>query len=252
VTITNSLTWSGGQMYGSGKTVVSAGGTLDITSSTAKFLGRVLENWGTGSYSGSNLQFFVDVGAGVLSNLAGASFTVTGEGDFWLWNSGAHAFNNAGTFTKQGAGTTSDFSGVAFNNTGTVDVQSGTLSLLGGGSNGGTIDVAAGSILELASGFSLGASSSLAIDIAGLTAGQIGRIAFSSNAGLAGTLTTRFVNGFVPNVGDSFQVMTYPSRTGTFDTVNAVNLPSGQSIAATYNQRTSQLSPPVSAVVLHF
>ena len=44
--------------------------------------------------------------------------------------------NNAGTFTKSGSAATSTIS-TLFNNTSTVDVQSGTLNLSGGGTDVG-------------------------------------------------------------------------------------------------------------------
>ena len=44
--------------------------------------------------------------------------------------------NNAGTFTKSGSAATSTIS-TLFNNTGTVDVESGTLNLSGGGTDVG-------------------------------------------------------------------------------------------------------------------
>ena len=53
--------------------------------------------------------------------------------------------NNAGTFTKSGSAATSTIS-TLFNNTGTVDVQSGTLNLSGGGTDVGAIYKGAGTV----------------------------------------------------------------------------------------------------------
>ena len=53
--------------------------------------------------------------------------------------------NNAGTFTKSGSAATSTIC-TLFNNTGTVDVQSGTLSLSGGGTDVGAIYKGAGTV----------------------------------------------------------------------------------------------------------
>ena len=115
------------------------GGILNITGTEHKRLLRTLENAGTAVYDGINLSFATLSGsAGVINNLAGGVFTVSGEGDFVPLNAGAHAFNNAGTFVKQGQGTTSSFfhgvtGGVPFHNNGSIDVQQGVLYLPEGG-----------------------------------------------------------------------------------------------------------------------
>jgi hypothetical protein len=50
------------------------------------------------------------------------------------------------------------------------------------------------------------------------------------------------VNAFQPNAGDSFQVLTYPSRTGTFTTVDAIGLPPGQTVNPIYNSTNLTLA----------
>src|SRR5258705_4254172 len=87
--------------------------------------------------------------SGIINNLAGGVFSVTGEGDFNQSSTAAHAFNNTGTFNKSGAGTDTDFNSVAFYNTGTVNLTSGTLSFNSGGSNNNALVVPAGPTLEL-------------------------------------------------------------------------------------------------------
>ena len=114
-------------MEGTGRTIVSAGGTLNITGIN-NTLGRTLENAGTATYSGPNLSFGTSASSpGTLNNLAGGVFTVVCAAVFnWVGIISANAFNNAGTFIIQGAGTTTEFNRVALNNTGSVDVPGGT------------------------------------------------------------------------------------------------------------------------------
>jgi hypothetical protein len=78
-------------------------------------------------------------------------------------------------------------------------------------------------------------TASVNVDIGGTSPTQFGKVTVTGAASLAGTLNANFVNGFSPNVGDNFQILTYASRTGTFTTVNAVNLPPGQTLNPVYN-----------------
>src|SRR5258708_32836058 len=55
---------------------------------------------------------------------------------------------NLGTFQKSGIATTSTISPI-FNNSGTVNVQNGTLSLTGGGTDSGIFNVSSGATLQL-------------------------------------------------------------------------------------------------------
>ncbi len=127
-TVSVQFAWSGGNMEGTGTTVIASGATGTISGTANKWLGRTLQNAGTVDYSGTRLYFGRAAGlVGVIDNLAGGRFDVTGEGDFSRSSESGHAFHNAGTFNKSGAGTTTIFTGVAFNNSGTVNVQSGRL-----------------------------------------------------------------------------------------------------------------------------
>ena len=154
VTVTDTLSWSGGTMSGTGKTVLASGANGAISGTSAnKIVGRTLENAGTIDYTGTRLYFGAQADeAGIIDNLASGQFNVTGEGDFDYSYIGAHAFNNAGTFTKSGEDTTTCFSGVAFNNPGTTAVQSGTLQLVNGGTADGSFNVNSGAMLDFAGG----------------------------------------------------------------------------------------------------
>jgi outer membrane autotransporter protein len=61
----------------------------------------------------------------------------------------------------------------------------------------------------------------LAIEVGGLLAGvQFDRLTVSGRATLEGILAVKGINGFVPASGNSFAVLTYGSRSGTFALVN--------------------------------
>jgi hypothetical protein len=58
------------------------------------------------------------------------------------------------------------------------------------------------------------------IQIAGADAGQFSVLNVLGNASLAGVLDPVLLNGFVPNIGDSFRFLNYASLTGEFSHIN--------------------------------
>ncbi len=164
--------------------------------------------------------------------------------------------NNPGTFLKSGGSGTSSFSAdfnntgllhiqsgnLHFNGVwqqtaggtvvdtgailgaGTLDVLGGTLS--GGGmlngflSNAGTVEpgVSPGT-MTITSPYNYQQSSAgtLTIEIGGATPGaQYDQLVVGGAATLDGTIDVHLINGFVPKVGDTFQVLTCASLTGSF------------------------------------
>jgi hypothetical protein len=126
---------------------------LLLTGTTARTLNNhTLENAGTATWSGT---FNLNSGGGaVVRNLAGATFTITGNGS-WLYNQGGTqpTLENVGTLSRQVA-TDTALLVARLTNTGSLDVQTGTLRF-GAGSTGafqGSATVAPGAILELGGG----------------------------------------------------------------------------------------------------
>jgi RHS repeat-associated protein len=213
VTINNSLTWSAGSMTGLGKTVIAAGAVWSLPGAGIKDLRRTVDNAGNATYGGTNLIFGnAAAQPGVVNNLTGATFTVTGEGDLRRNFSSAHEFNNAGTFTKSGPGTVTSFLGVALNNSGTVAFTGGTLSLDSGVSTSGPIDVVAGAALEFVGSFNH-AAPGVAIKGAGTIAFHLGNHTFAGQ--FLPTGTVNFSGGNV-TVGNTMPPVTLlPVDSGT-------------------------------------
>ncbi|MBX3651318.1 MAG: filamentous hemagglutinin N-terminal domain-containing protein [Burkholderiales bacterium] len=204
--------------------------------------------------------------------------------------SGTGAINNAGTLTKANAGTSS-FSG-GFTNSGTVNVNAGTLDLAGGYTDaGGALVMGGGDItapvagltlntgtlggsgtvtgnvihngtlnvgsspgtMTIAGDLTLGAGSTLNIELGGTTQGvNYDLLQVTGAATLDGTLNVSLFGGFTGADGDLFDFMTYASRTGDFATIN---FPAGTSMTATPNAGFYQLllsvpppPPPLAAV----
>ncbi|MBL9032305.1 MAG: hypothetical protein JNM80_11460 [Phycisphaerae bacterium] len=141
ITITGGMSWISGAMSGSGRTIIAPTATLDLSSPSSRTLSRTLVNNGTATWTDGVLAF----ASGTITN--NASFTASTAAALSAFgNSGVNAFTNAGTFTKLGPGSLSigvNVTAVALNNSGTVNVNSGTLFVAGGGSNSSLINVPA-------------------------------------------------------------------------------------------------------------
>lgn len=76
----------------------------------------------------------------------------------------------------------------------------------------------------------------LQIEIGGLTVGtDHDQLTVTGNVDLHGTLDVQLINAFTPSAGDTFDVLTYASQTGRFDTVLGENLGGGLRWALDYN-----------------
>src|SRR5262249_38520270 len=74
------------------------------------------------------------------------------------------------------------------------------------------------------------------LELGGLTAGsQFDRLSTSGVVALNGTLNVSLINGFSPAFGNSFQVLTFGSRTGDFATINGLDLGNGLRLVPFYD-----------------
>ncbi|MCR9294671.1 MAG: hypothetical protein NXI32_18290, partial [bacterium] len=144
VTVDGLFNWTGGRLQGTGK-LIANGGML-IEGPYDKYLERTLDNAGTATWTDGRIR---TSSATQFNNLVDATFDVQSDDSFGLSATGT--FNNAGTLLKS-AGT--GFSGFypALNNTGTVQVQSGTLLLIDGGTSNGSFQIDTAGILRLSNG----------------------------------------------------------------------------------------------------
>src|SRR3989441_512355 len=134
LTITGTMSWTGGLMSGTRTTPIAARATLNNRGTAPEALSqRTLTNNGTTTWAGTGT---ISSGDGaVFSNQAGATFSIQNDSAFDNSQFGTLTqFNNNGTVTKSpGTGITT-FS-VAFNNGNVVNVQTGTLRLASGGTS---------------------------------------------------------------------------------------------------------------------
>jgi hypothetical protein len=192
ISFDGTASWTGGTMSGSGKTTISAGGTLEIADAGGTPLSRAVVNDGT-----LNLHDGLTFGGG---------FTQTG-GATNLFG-GTYALNGAmnlqgGTLT--GSGT---ISGSVANSGATIQ-PSGTGAI-------GVIDI---------TGNYTQTGGALEIDVGGTTARQAyDQVTVGGTATLGGALNVALVSGFLPSAGDTFPILTHQTSGGSFATLN---LPAG-------------------------
>lgn len=108
---------------------------------------------------------------------------------------------------------------------GGIDIQAGTLggtgTLSGEVVNAGTVAPGLSpGILAIAGGYTQLAGGTLAVELAGLTAGTgFDQLQVTGTAALAGTLSVSLLNGFQPAPSDTFEIMTFASVSGDFTSV---------------------------------
>ena len=184
--------------------------------------------------------------------------------------------DNAGTFRKSGGIEISTLdSRIAFNNTGTVEVTSGTLAFNGGFTqtagltslNGGIIrstsplNILGGSVegtgkieadilneagllspgfspgtLTIDGDYTQGPDGRLLMEIAGWQPGQYDVLNITGTAYLDGLLEISLLDGFMPQVGDTFDILKFVSYTGGFSSVTGLNFGGGRYFELNYFQ----------------
>ena len=158
-TVNGPFSWSGGTMSGAGTTTVN--GTLSLSGVTAVRINRTLNTTATTNWTSAS-GLGVQTGTGSIINNSGTWNAQTDGAAIVNSFGGTSTFNNSGTFKKSAVTGTTTVS-IPFANTGTVDVQSGTVSLSGGGSNTNALTISgAAATLQLAAGtFDLNAGTAI-------------------------------------------------------------------------------------------
>ena len=100
--------------------------------------------------------------------------------------------------------------------------------------NSGQIELT--SLLTIQGNYTQTAQGTLNIAIGGTTAGtDYGQLNVTGLVTLDGTLNVALTNGYLPNAGDSFQVLLFGSVSGDFAAENGLNLGSGLQLDPEYS-----------------
>jgi hypothetical protein len=206
VTVSGTTSWSGGEMTGAGTT--SATGGVAFGNNSVKDLtgGRTLATAGTSTWSGTGS---IRVGTGATIRNSGTWEVMADAGITLIGNPPASFENLAGATFRKSAGTLVTSVNVPLTNAGTLEVQTGTLSLDGGGTNGGSILGAPGTTLRFAGGDHVmtGGSSVAAASVA-ITFGSLAvHGAYSaSGTSISGGSATFHADSTVTNLGNDLAV----------------------------------------------
>ncbi|PKN86869.1 MAG: hypothetical protein CVU46_06345 [Chloroflexi bacterium HGW-Chloroflexi-8] len=260
LSIYTTFDWRGGTISGNGTTNVLSGTTFNIrlsahTIDSQTLVNSAIANWTAGNISLSNAATFQN------DNIfnANATTTMNGGTNGSFINNGILNKNTSATtttmnigFTNNGeinviAGTLTFPSGMTSGSGTIVDLGGGTLgsgdtlflesgaSLIGSGTLNGNLnnggEVSPGNspgLITVNGDYTQATSGILTIELAGTTpATTYDQLAITGNAILDGTLDVSILAPFVPAAGNSFTILTYASRTGTFGTLDLPALPSG-------------------------
>jgi hypothetical protein len=231
VNVAGNLTWTNGTMSGPG--VTNLNGTATLSGGFfSKIDGRTVNNAGTVTIPASNS--FTIAGAGVWNNLAGSTFLLPDSAQLSNFLITTGAFNNAGTVRKTSPSGTATIA-VPFNNTGTVDVQTGTLALTGGGTSSGTFTLAATTALNIGGTYTLTGGS--ATGDGAVTLGTFNTLVASSDSPSLANVT---VNGgtLSASAGANLQVGALTFQSGT------VNGPGTITVTGNLNWTNGNMTGP--------
>ena len=259
--ITNTLFWTNGIIQGSGKLTISPGAVLNIEGSGGKTLSqRTINNQGDillhdqAAVACGNGATLNNLSSGTLDIQSDGALTFNNASPVLVINNSGSFVKSAGTQTNL-VGADLNNSGIIEVKAGTLQFQGswsqtagrttvdggavlgGTLLSIGGGTLEGTGTIQAAVVnnaitspggspgtLSLGPGknYEQGAGGVLRIELGGHNPGtQYDQLVVGGSASLAGTLELPWINGFVPQPGDQFQVLTCGSQTGRFSQLNA-------------------------------
>ncbi len=242
---------------------------LDATNPTNSLtLNNLIVNAATLVLDGANSNVInattnTDALTGFDSNLAAGNLTVqdgrtlttpafTNAGAVLVGTGGTLAMTSGSNYTQTG-GTTTVNGALQSAGTGNLNVQAGVLQGAGTATfaqvtaSGGQVDPGVSGqtgTLSITGNYTQDASVTLNIGLGGTAAGQFDQLAVSGVATLGGTLTVTLVNSFSPSAGNSFEFMTYASRSGTSDfaTINLPTLGGGLTIMEQTNSTNALLT----------
>ena len=194
VTALNTMSWTGGNMADTGRTVIPANATLNFANPAfVTITSRTLENGGAATWRGTAP---LTLNGAVITNRPGALFDVQNAAGF-NFGGGVPRFDNAGTFRRSANPGTTSFNNVAFINYGLVDLQSG--------------------FLAMNSSYASFSNSILNCLVAGIVPGiDFGQLQVSGSVTLNGTIRLNLGSNYIPTANDSFTLVTAGACSGAF------------------------------------
>jgi autotransporter-associated beta strand protein len=270
-TAVNVDTHSFGSSNYAARSLVLNGGRFRLNAETyfqnATLTAGIIDNppGGGGDIRSSSGGSSVTVNAAAEPSVIAAAFSLVGNATFNVADGAAThdllvsgPLGSGSTLTKSGAGRLT-LSGIS-PHSGTLAVAAGRLAVTGALASP-TVTLASGTRLEgngslagtvsgagriepglsntarlTLGGLSQQSGSRCVAGLAGTVAGlEFDQVSVTGAAALAGTLEVTLENGFVPAAGDSFQLLTAGSRSGTWATLVLPSLPADRRWTSTYD-----------------
>ncbi|HEX7830704.1 MAG TPA: DUF11 domain-containing protein, partial [Thermoanaerobaculia bacterium] len=274
--------WLNGTITGTGAFTIGPGTPFDFSATTGSIIldGRTITNNGTITYTTASnplaltnnasiqnagtfsVQTDTAINAGIGANTiinSGTFKKITATGNTLIsaattntnianFSTGMTTFNGGYT---QNAGTTTIASGATLASPLTINLNGGTLTGTGivaaDLNNDGTVAPGMSpGLLQINGDYAQSASGILNIEIAGVNPGvTYDQLGVSGTATLNGTLNASYIGGFVPTDGNTFDVLTFASSTGTFSTENLPSFASGGTTTSSYLPSSYRLTAVV-------
>jgi hypothetical protein len=234
---------TGTLQYGNTSAIATNSASITLTgssaqildSSSANALGGLASNTSTGKFTVTGGQTLTDSAtafsnAGSLTVGASSALTLSSATGTYTQTAGTTTVD--GTLTSKGGMTFSG--GSVFGNAGTFNAGTNALTNSATFNIGNTTNAAGSEAVT--GGYTQGSTGVLDISIGGTTAGtQFDQLNISSAAKLNGTLNLDLINGFVPTVGETFDILNASSVTGKFPTVTGTAINSTEEFTVAYN-----------------
>jgi hypothetical protein len=230
---TGNVVWSSGYIAG-GTTTIASGATLTVTNSFCfchSLDGATLVNNGTASMA-TDTRITLYNGSAITN---GGSFYLADNAIIEDSGTGTNQVTNTGTLTKLTGSTNPAYISPPFTNSGSVKVKKGVLGV---------------------SDYHQSSSATLVAEIRGRAAGtKYGQLQIGGTAYLDGILRIE-TTSFAPVSNDTFDIVSYSSRSGSFGSVQGASISGGLVYRAHYRQSGIRLvveppaAPPSRAITL--
>jgi len=205
------LNWNGGRFAQGSSLLVTSNGFVNIQGPTGKELGGALTNYGTVSWTGGTITVMNDGGnwAGSIRNFGLWDTLANLTLNRWFANDYA-VFQNQGLLRKSGGAGNSQMDLIVTNQAG-VEALSGSMSFTRG--------------LSCAGG-------DMTFGISNNT--TFGRVSVTGTVSVSGGVGARLLNGYIPDEGQGFQVISAGTLAGTFTNTDGLSVGFGRVLTPLY------------------
>ncbi len=215
-------------VYNEGTLRASGGGGLKLTDGTFTNTG-IIEATNGSTFTVDSFATLTNYSANTLT---GGTWKVFSNSTLSIANASIST-NNANVILSGTGSTFTQFNPVTMNQGSFSILEGRNFTTLSNLTNAGAMTIDDNSIMTVNGSFTQQSTGVLNIEIADLT--HFSLLNSSGSVNFAGILNVTFVNGYNPNLGDSFTIMNFLSSLGAFSSVNFFNLAEGLGLEAVYN-----------------